>query len=64
MAAGWLTFAGCWIYCIANYGFLFGLGLGWLPAVILSGVVYLAVWFGWGLIVLAAAVLTLLILAA
>ena len=27
-----LIFAGCWIFCIASYGFLFGVGLGWLPS--------------------------------
>jgi hypothetical protein len=31
---GGLTFLGCWIYCAATYGFLFGFGLGWLPALI------------------------------
>ena len=31
---GFVTFAGCWIYCISEYGFLFGVGLGWLPAII------------------------------
>ena len=34
---GFLTFAGCWIYCISTYGFLFGVGLGWLPAIICAG---------------------------
>ena len=28
------VFAGCWIWCIASYGFLFGVGLGWLPSAI------------------------------
>lgn len=36
MGGAWLTgvitFIGCWIYCIAEYGFLFGVGLGWLPS--------------------------------
>lgn len=27
-----LIFVGCWIYCIASYGFLIGVGLGWLPS--------------------------------
>lgn len=31
------TFIGTWIYCIATYGFLFGVGLGWLPALICAG---------------------------
>ena len=29
-----VTFIVAWIYCIANYGFLLGVGLGWLPAAI------------------------------
>ena len=43
-----LTFLGCWIYCIATYGFLLGVGLGWLPAAITATVVS----FFWPLIVL------------
>jgi hypothetical protein len=31
---GVLTFVACWIYCISEYGFLLGVGLGWLPAMI------------------------------
>lgn len=38
----WITagivFLGAWIYAIANYGFLFGVGLGWLPSAIIAGV--------------------------
>lgn len=41
----WITriiiFVGCWIYCIATYGFLFGVGLGWLPSIIVA---YLTAW--------------------
>lgn len=36
---GFLTFASVWIGCIATYGFLFGVGLGWLPAIIVAVVV-------------------------
>jgi hypothetical protein len=46
------VFIGCWIYCIASYGFLLGVGLGWLP----SGIVAAVVSFLWPL-VLAALVL-------
>lgn len=31
---GALVFIGCWVYCIATYGFLLGVGLGWLPSLI------------------------------
>jgi hypothetical protein len=31
-----VVFIGCWIYCIANYGFLLGVGFGWLPSAIVA----------------------------
>lgn len=37
------TFIGSWIWCIASYGFLFGVGLGWLPSIIVA-VVAGALW--------------------
>ena len=40
---GGVTFIGCWIYCISEYGFLLGVGLGWLPSLI-TGVVVGALW--------------------
>ena len=43
-----ITFVICYIYCIATYGFLLGLGLGWLP----SGIVARIVGFLWPLIAL------------
>lgn len=33
---GVLTFIVSWIYCIATYGFLLGVGLGWLPSIIVA----------------------------
>ena len=36
-----ILFVGCWIYCIAVYGFLFGVGLGWLPSAIVATLVSL-----------------------
>lgn len=30
------TFIGTWIWCIAEYGFLLGVGLGWLPSIIVA----------------------------
>lgn len=33
-----LLFLGCWAYCIATYGFLVGVGVGWLPSVITAWV--------------------------
>lgn len=54
---GMITFVGSWIYCIATYGFLFGVGLGWLPSFICA-VVAAALW---PLIAIALAVLAFLI---
>lgn len=48
IVAGVLTFVAAYIYCIATYGFLFGLGLGWLPSGILATLVAWAVVFLWG----------------
>ena len=31
-----IAFCGSWIYCIAEYGYLLGFGLGWLPSIILA----------------------------
>jgi len=33
---GVVVFAASWIYCIAEYGYLFGVGLGWLPSIIVA----------------------------
>ena len=42
-------FLGSWIYCISEYGFLLGVGLGWLPSAIAATVASLL----WPLYVLA-----------
>lgn len=31
-----IVFVGSWAYCIATYGFLLGVGLGWLPSIIVA----------------------------
>lgn len=31
-----IVFFGTWIYCASAYGFLFGVGLGWLPSLIVA----------------------------
>lgn len=48
-----ITFVGCWIYAIVSYGFLLGVGLGWLPSAIAATVVA----FLWPIVALAIAVL-------
>jgi hypothetical protein len=35
-----LIFLPCYIYCIGAYGFLWGLGFGWLPSAIVTAVVW------------------------
>jgi len=40
---GGLAFLGTWIYAIVTYGFFFGVGLGWIPALGI-GVVAGALW--------------------
>lgn len=52
-----ITFWGSWIYCIACYGYLLGVGLGWLPSIIVA---YIAGAL-WPLILLAIGVIALLI---
>lgn len=54
----WLVFIGAWIYCIAAYGFLLGVGLGWLPAAIVGAIAGIL----WPLIALAFSGILLLIL--
>ncbi len=51
---GLLTFIAAYIYCIATYGFLFGLGLGWLPSGILAAIVGGLTVFLWGPAIVAA----------
>jgi hypothetical protein len=31
-----LTFISCWIYAVMTYGFFLGIGLGWLPAIVIA----------------------------
>lgn len=54
---GFIVFIASWLYCIATYGFLFGVGLGWLPSIIVAVIAgYL-----WPLIVIAIVALIVLI---
>jgi hypothetical protein len=38
------TFVTAWAYCTIHYGFLFGFGLGWLPAGMLAAIVGAVSW--------------------
>ena len=49
---GSITFVACWIYCIVTYGFLLGVGLGWLPSMITAFILGAV----WPLVVVAAIV--------
>jgi hypothetical protein len=33
-----ITFVACWIYAVAKYGFLIGVGLGWIPSLIVAAI--------------------------
>ena len=41
---GLATFVTAWAYCTIHYGFLFGFGLGWLPAGLLASIVGVVWW--------------------
>ena len=54
-----ITFIGSWVYCIVEYGYLLGVGLGWLPSLIVAVIAA----FLWPLIALAIVVLAISYLA-
>jgi hypothetical protein len=60
--AGILTFIAAYIYCIAAYGFLLGLGLGWLPSGILAVIVGFLTAFLWGPVLFAVCILVVFII--
>lgn len=33
---GLVTFIGCWIYAVFTYGWFLGVGLGWLPSIVIA----------------------------
>ena len=54
---GIIVFLGSWIYCIISYGFLLGVGLGWLPSIIVAVIAG----FLWPLLLIAIAILAFLV---
>lgn len=44
---GIVTFFGSWIYCINEYGYLLGVGLGWLPSIIVAPIAAFLAYFLW-----------------
>jgi hypothetical protein len=47
--AGFATFVASWIYCVGEYGFLWGFGFGWVPSAMLAVVVGWVTRFIWGI---------------
>lgn len=43
LITGVLVFFGVWIYALSQWGFLFGIMFGWIPAII-AGVIAGALW--------------------
>lgn len=56
------VFLGAWIYCMSEYGFLFGFGLGWLPAGILGSMVFGVVRYLWPTLLFCIGIIILLII--
>lgn len=42
-----LIFFGSYAYCIWTYGYLLGVGLGWLPSVIVAALGFCVFWLAW-----------------
>jgi len=63
---GWIAativFLAAYVYCISEYGLLWGFGFGWLPSAILAFLVYAAVMLLWGLAAVLIAILIFLAL--
>ena len=57
---GGLTFVGCWIYAIAEWGWFLGIAFGWIPSAII-GVIVGVLW-GVLLSLLALAIVALILL--
>lgn len=56
---GCIVFVISWIYCVMQYGYLFGVGLGWLPSLIVGFISF----YVWPLIVSGIIVYLLFVLA-
>jgi hypothetical protein len=59
---GAITFISSWIYCISTYGFLLGVGLGWLPSIIVAFFAFLLALLVWGPIALLCVLLLALVI--
>lgn len=43
-----LVFLASWVYCFSEYGYLMGVGLGWLPSIIVALIAYALIRLLWG----------------
>ena len=41
------AFAASWVYCIFHYGYLLGVGLGWLPSIVVAILAWIIGRHGW-----------------
>ena len=55
-ASALMAFGFSWTYCIAHYGFLIGVGSGWVPALIVGLCTWIAVYLLWPVMVIGATV--------
>jgi len=54
---GVVAFVAVWALCIANFGLVFGVALGWIPGVVIALPVSIAVRLGWAPLLVAIALL-------
>lgn len=47
LIVGIATFLAAYAYCVVTYGFLLGMGFGWLPSLILAAIIGVASIFLW-----------------
>ena len=38
LLTGVIVFAVCWIYAIVSFGWFLGIGLGWIPSLVIAGI--------------------------
>lgn len=55
-----LAFLASWIYCVTEYGYLLGFGLGWLPSIILAAIIFAVIRYLWWLLALGALAIALI----
>ncbi len=61
--AGALTALVSWVFCVSQYGYLLGFGLGWIPSAIVGAIVWGVVRYAWPYLLGAACVAAMMTLA-